>query len=107
MVKKKTARDRFRRAVEHVSLWCRRHRHNPVDEQQRKLNQKLQGHYAYYGVTGNFSSLKSYQELVKRIWRYWLNRRNRERSLTWSIMGRLLQRYPLARPRIVRQAGAT
>ena len=107
VVKKKTATDRFRRAVQKVSFWCRRHRHDPVDEQQRKLNQKLQGHYAYYGVTGNFSSLKSYQELVKRIWRYWLNRRNRERSLTWSIMGRLLQRYPLARPRIVRQAGVT
>jgi len=107
VVKKKTATDRFRRAVQKVSIWCRRHRHDPVDEQQRKLNQKLQGHYAYYGVTGNFSSLKSYQELVKRIWRYWLNRRNRERSLTWSIMGRLLQRYPLAPPRIVRHAGVT
>jgi RNA-directed DNA polymerase len=107
VVQKKTATDRFRRAVQKVSLWCRRHRHDPVGEQQRKLNQQLQGHYAYYGVTGNFSSLKSYQELVKRIWRYWLNRRNRERSLTWAMMGRLLQRYPLARPRIVRKAGVT
>jgi len=65
---------------------------------------ELRGHYAYYGITGNFSSLKSFEELVKRIWRYWLNRRNRERSLAWTIMGRLLKRYPLARPRIVRRA---
>ncbi len=107
VVKRKTAADRFRRAVQAVSAWCRWHRHDSVGEQQRKLNQKLQGHYAYYGVTGNFPSLKSFQELVKRIWRYWLNRRNRERSLTWTIMGRLLQRYPLARPRIVRRASVT
>lgn len=107
VVKRKTAADRFRRAVQTVSAWCRWHRHDPVDEQQRKLNQKLQGHYAYYGMTGNFSSLKSFQELVKRSWWYWLNRRNRERSLTWAIMGRLLKRYPLARPRIVHRAGVT
>ncbi len=104
VVKRKTAADRFRRAVQAISFWCRRHRHDSVGEQQRKLNQKLQGHYAYYGITGNFSSLNSYRELVKRTWRQWLNRRNRERTLTWAIMGRLLQRYPLARARIVRKA---
>lgn len=107
VVKRKTAADRFRRGLQAVSSWCRRHRHDPVGEQQQKLNQKLQGHYAYYGMTGNFSSLKSFEEMVKRIWRYWLNRRNRERSLTWTIMGRLLKRYPLARARIVRRAGVT
>ena len=104
VVKRKTAADRFRRAVQAVSAWCRWHRHDSVGEQQRKLNQKLQGHYAYYGITGNFSSLASYRELVKRIWRHWLNRRNRERCLTWAIMGRLLQRYPLAPARIVHRA---
>jgi group II intron reverse transcriptase/maturase len=104
VVKRKTAADRFRRALRVISSWCRRHRHDSVGEQQRKLNQKLHGHYAYYGITGNFSSLNSYRELVKRIWRKWLNRRNRERTLTWTIMGRLLQRYPLARARIVRKA---
>ena len=74
---------------------------DPVGVQQQKLNQKLQGHYGYYGITGNFLAVKRFQELVKRIWRYWLNRRNRERSLTWAIMNRLLQRYPLAPARIV------
>lgn len=101
VVKRKTAKDRFRRSIQAITSWCCQHRHDPVGEQQQKLNQKLQGHYGYYGITGNFSSVKSFQELVKRIWRYWLNRRNRERSLTWAIMNRLLQRYPLAPARIV------
>jgi group II intron reverse transcriptase/maturase len=101
VVKRKTAAARFRRAVQAVSAYCRRHRHDPVGEQQRKLNQKLQGHYAYYGITGNFPSLGSFRQLVTRIWRYWLNRRNRERTLTWAIMCQLLQRYPLAPAHIV------
>lgn len=101
VVKRKTAANRFRRCVQAVSSWCRRHRHDPVGEQQRKLNQKLRGHYAYYGITGNFPSLQAFRELVKRSWRQWLSRRNRERTLTWTIMGRLLQRYQLAPARIV------
>ncbi|MGH9893094.1 MAG: group II intron reverse transcriptase/maturase, partial [bacterium] len=57
VVKRKTAANRFRRSLQAVSAWCRRHRHLAVGEQQRKLNQKLQGHYAYYGITGNAPAL--------------------------------------------------
>jgi group II intron reverse transcriptase/maturase len=103
VVKRKTAADRFRRAVQAVSAYCRRHRHDAVGEQHRKLNQKLQGHYAYYGVIGNGCRPDAFRQLVLRIWRYWLNRRNRERTLTWDIMCQLLKHYPLARARIVHQ----
>ena len=53
MVKRKTASDRFSRAVRSIDSWCRANRHRPLSEQQQKLNEKLRGHYAYYGVTGN------------------------------------------------------
>ena len=29
-------------------------------EQQQKLNEKLRGHYAYYGVTGNSAALSRF-----------------------------------------------
>ena len=31
--------------------------------------QKLRGHYGYYGITGNYSSLLEYWEEVRKIWR--------------------------------------
>ena len=53
VVKLKTASDRFSRALRSIDSWCRDHRHWSLREQQQKLNSKLRGHYAYYGVTGN------------------------------------------------------
>ena len=73
-----------------------------LSEQQQKLNEKLRGHYAYYGVTGNSAALSRFLWEVERCWRKWLYRRNRLRSLNWNAFRRLLQRYPLARVRTVR-----
>jgi len=96
IVKLKTASDRFSRAVRSIDSWCRAHRHWPIYEQQQKLNEKLRGHYAYYGVTGNSGALSRFRWEVDRRWRKWLNRRNRERSMTWQAYQRLIKRYPLA-----------
>jgi RNA-directed DNA polymerase len=96
VVKCKTAADRFSRAVRSIDSWCRNHRHWSIKEQQQKLNEKLRGHYAYYGVTGNSAALSRFRWEVDRRWRRWLDRRNRNRSLTWRLFQRLLQRFPLA-----------
>ncbi len=102
VVKLKTASDRFSRAVRSIDSWCRDHRHWSLKEQQQKLNEKLRGHYAYYGVTGNSEALSRFRWEVDRRWRKWLDRRNRERSMTWNVFRQLLQRYPLAPVRTLR-----
>ena len=53
------------------------------------------GHYAYYGVTGNFYALSAFQSGVQRIWRKWLGRRKRDGQIQWDHFNRLLRRYPL------------
>jgi len=102
VVKLKTATDRFTRAVRSIDKWCHNNRHLPLAEQQQKLNQKLRGHYAYYGVTGNSDALTRFRQQVARRWRKWLNRRNRIRSLTWQKFYTVLRQYPLAPVRTVR-----
>ncbi len=96
VVKLKTASDRFSRAVRSIDSWCRDHRHLPLNEQQQKLNEKLRGHYAYYGVTGNSGSLSRFRLAVQQCWQKWLSRRDRLGSVTWSVFRRLHQRFPLA-----------
>ena len=73
VVKLKTATDRFSRAVRSIDHWCRDNRHLPIREQHQKLNQKLRGHYAYYGVTGNSAALSRFLHEVGPRWRQWLN----------------------------------
>lgn len=101
VIKRQTARSRLQRALKKVALWCRAHRHEPVDEQQRSLNLKLRGHYGYYGITGNFRALEGFWNEVRREWRRWLNRRSQRARMYWPRFEALLQRYPLARPHVV------
>lgn len=99
-VKRKTAASRFTRSLSRVRQWCRRCRHEPVAWQQRQLSRSLRGHYAYYGITGNFRSLTNFHRQVTREWRKWLNRRSQKAKMTWERFSRLLVEHPLERPRI-------
>ena len=101
VVKRKTAKSRLKRALQALSDWCRQNLHQPIADQHQTLKQKLQGHYAYYGITGNFPSLQEFLEAARTIWRHWLSRRRRDGEIPWSDSRRLEQRYGLPRPRVV------
>jgi group II intron reverse transcriptase/maturase len=100
VVTRKTATDRFSRATHSLSQWCRRNRHQKVRWQHCQLVQKLQGHYGYYGITGNGPALERFWEAAKRIWRAWLSRRS-DRPMNWARFVRLMQQYPLPKPVVV------
>ena len=72
-----------------------------MPEQRRALAQKLQGHYQYFGITGNWPQLGKFYDEVKRVWRSWLDRRSRHARMRWKRFNALLTRHPLPRPRIV------
>ena len=97
VIKQKTAKDRFSRAVERVGEWCRDHRHMKVRDQHEALATKLRGHYGYYGITGNARMLERFCREVTRRWHYWLNRRS-ERKWTWARFWRMLEYYALPLP---------
>lgn len=101
VIKRKTASNRMSRALHQISQWCRRNRHRPLSEQHHILSQKLQGHYAYYGITGNGSALAGFHHQVREIWRKWLSRRRRSQLIPWERFERLLERYPLPSARVV------
>lgn len=101
VVQRKTAKKRLKQAIRRVYQWCRTHRHKPVKEQWQSLCRKIRGHYGYYGITFNIRSLHRFYEQIKRAWRKWLNRRSRKKDMPWDRFNRLLERYPLPRPRIV------
>jgi group II intron reverse transcriptase/maturase len=100
IVKRQTAGDRFGRALSRVVEWCRGHRHDDVREQHNALVKKLRGHSQYYGITGNWRALARFWHEVKRAWHKWLDRRSQRARMSWERMQRLLERYPLPRPRI-------
>jgi RNA-directed DNA polymerase len=104
VVMQRTAKDRFSRALRRLRGWCRWHRHDPLKVQHLALKKKLEGHYAYYGITSNFDRISSFYHMASRVWRTALARRSQQR-LPWRKMQKVLERFPLPAPRIVHRYG--
>lgn len=107
VLKQKTARDRFSRAVQRANAWCKANRHLPIAEQHAALRRKLTGHYQYYGVSGNYRRLASLRLVIHRLWFKWLCRRSSRSRRPWDWMMKLLKRFALPMPavrRLVRAA---
>jgi len=105
VVRQRTAKDRLSRGLHQVRQWCRSNRHEPLAVQQQHLAQKLRGHYGYFGITGNYRLLAQFYEETRQAWRKWLSRRTRGGLITWERMLKLLEIFPLPRPRIVHRYG--
>jgi len=96
----KTRRARLARSIKAVAEWCRDHRHLPVKRQHVRLCSKLQGHFNYFGVNGNYHSLVVLAQAARRSWYKWLRRRSQRTRLTVERYQALLERFPLPRPKI-------
>jgi len=104
VIKRSTEKNRFARALMKMKEWCKVNRHNPVQEQHKTLNQKLRGHYAYYGIIGNSRMVGSFHHKVRRLWRKWLQRRSCDGSIPWDNFALLEKVYPLVPLSVVRSA---
>ncbi len=81
--------------------WLRASRTQPTAAIMETAANKLRGHYAYYGVTGNSKSIRNYYYEVERLLFKWLGRRGKRGSLNYEKFKLLLQRFPLPYPRIL------
>ena len=78
----------------------RRVRHLPVGEQGINLGRVLRGHYAYYGIAGNFRALQKVHRFVEYTWRTMLSSRRRATYITWEAFERIKQGNPLPHPKL-------
>ncbi|TPE45718.1 group II intron reverse transcriptase/maturase [Maribrevibacterium harenarium] len=103
VVRQKTAKGRLAKALKAINLFCKVNRHRPLIEQWTRLNKRLIGHYAYFGITGNSKSIRGLHYKAQRLWHKWLGRRSRKSYIPWKRFALLLRRLPLAAPKIYHQ----
>ena len=100
-VKRRTARKKLQSACRRIKEWIKANRHKPGDEFFRGLNERLRGHYNYYGVRGNSLLLKRVYDWAIGCAFKWLNRRGGKRkSFTWEQFHEVLARVKIAVPQI-------
>ena len=102
-IKKRTSRQNLHKSIVELTTWCRNHRNNPIWMIFSEMNAKLRGYYNYYGVIGNYESLKEFFYHVKRILYKWLNRRSERRSYNWKGFNELMDHFGLLKPRITQR----
>ena len=99
---RKTSRKKFTAKCKELTQWlknvrCQAH----AKAWWSQLASKLNGHYQYYGVSGNTRSIRSFHHHAMRQLHKWLNRRSQKGRMNWVEFNEYLDHYPLPMPRIV------
>ena len=80
-----TCKKKFNASLANFRTWIKKVRSTlGTAEIFRRVNQKLSGHWNYYGVSGNSKMLNSFRYEVLKILFKWLNRRSQRKSCNWQ-----------------------
>jgi RNA-directed DNA polymerase len=101
VVKRRTSGKKLRASIRRCTEWIKAHRHQKLSELMKSLAAKWQGYWNYYGIRGNYDSLKYFHWVCSRILFKWLNRRSQRQSYTWRAFNRLLKRFRVPEPKIM------
>jgi RNA-directed DNA polymerase len=87
----KTQRERFTKKLQEVGIRLQKLRSVGGRAMMLYIKRHLQGHMAYYAISGNSRSLRNYVYRVSRLLFKWLNRRSQRRSVSWERFSKVLK----------------
>ena len=95
-VKRITSRKKLKTKRAVMKEWLKMNMHKPVDQIIKKLNIKLDGHFRYYGITGNNRQISKFRyEVIGQLFKT-LNRRSQIRSYSWEdFKVKILAKMPI------------
>ena len=100
VLKVKTSRKKYSAAIAKLKLWLMLNRILPIKLIWKALALKLQGHYNYYGLSGNFDAIKQYYYHTRRLVFKWLNRRSQKKSWNWEQFQIYWDKHQLPKPEL-------
>lgn len=100
---RRTSKKKMGAKFKEVNEWLKKNRHMPIPEMVKILNQKLIGHYRYYGIIGNYRKLNIYYRYVMYRMKIWLGRRSQKAKMTWEKFYKTMEYYPLREPKLYHQ----
>ena len=99
-VKRKTNSKKKKAQIKEYKQWIKQNRNNPLKDIIEKTNIKLRGYYQYFGITDNYNAMNDYYWHIKNLIYKWLNRRSQRKSYTYEQFEKMLETYPLLKPKI-------
>jgi len=100
-LKIKTSRKKLTASLKALNLWLKITRNlTTLPKIWKMLASKLQGHYNYYGLSGNFDGIKSFYNQTQKLAFKWTNRRSQKTSWNWETFSQYLKKHPLPKPKL-------
>ena len=100
IIKRRTSRKKLRASIAAFTEWIKTNRNKKISKLMRTLTAKYRGYWNYYGVIGNYGSLKTFYYRTVRILFKWLNRRSQRLSYNWAGFQDLLKQFLIPAPKI-------
>jgi group II intron reverse transcriptase/maturase len=97
---RRTSRKKLRASIANFTTWIKENRHKRTRWVMEILVSKYRGYWNYYGIKGNYNSLRLFYYLSRRILFKWLNRRGGRHSYNWKGFTELFKYYSIPEPRI-------
>ena len=95
-----TSKKKLSAKYQSVKDWLRQSMHEKLSDKIKAINLKIRGHYAYYGISGNYAGIRKFYDFVVKALYKVENRRSQRNSMTWERYERLLEKFPILRPRL-------
>lgn len=101
MVTVKTSQKKMNKSIMAMDLWLKGIRnHKQLKDIWPLLKVKLQGHYNYYGVSGNIEGIKYYYRKTQKLIFRWMNRRSQKATWNYEKFRAYLTKYALPKPKL-------
>jgi group II intron reverse transcriptase/maturase len=96
----RTSKNKLKSKKQAVKEWLSLNIHGKPSDTIKLLNKKLIGHYRYYGISGNYEGLMKFYHFIIATFYKILTRRSQRAYLTWRRYKSLLEKHPIAKPKI-------
>lgn len=96
----KTNKKKLKQKFEVAKKWLHDKMHEPILEVGTSIRKKIIGHYAYYGINGNYSSLLKYYKYLKYTWYNTLRKRGQKNKIKYLDFLRIWNYLDIPTPKI-------
>jgi group II intron reverse transcriptase/maturase len=77
----RTSKKKLKAKKQEAKAWLHENMHKPISETMKRIHISLQGHFNYYGVSGNLTQISKFWKYVKYEYYKVLNKRHQKRSM--------------------------
>ncbi len=95
-----TSKKKLKQKRQNIKEWLHKKMHEPIYEVGRTIKKKIIGHYAYYGINGNYKKLLEFYKYVKYNWYKVLRKRGQKNKIKYLDYLRIWKSLEIPEPKI-------